>query len=54
LQFAHTLVSESAQATRMHKEPIALGEIRGAKAPDIPSVLVELGYVTNKRQTSSP
>jgi N-acetylmuramoyl-L-alanine amidase len=35
-------------ATRMHKHPLKSAGFRVLKAPDVPSVLVELGYVSNK------
>src|SRR5215468_9216254 len=58
LQFARTLVTEMRNATRMHKEPMRSASFVVLKAPDIPSVLVELGYVTNKQDlkamTSEP
>ena len=33
---------------RMHKRPLKSAGFRVLKAPDVPSVLVELGYVSNK------
>src|SRR5262249_59141089 len=53
LQFARTLVGELRNATRMHKEPMRSASFVVLKAPDIPSVLVELGYVTNKQDLKS-
>jgi N-acetylmuramoyl-L-alanine amidase len=53
LQFARTLVSEMRNATRLHKEPMRSASFVVLKAPDIPSVLVELGYVTNKQDLKS-
>jgi N-acetylmuramoyl-L-alanine amidase len=35
-------------ATRMYKHPLKSAGFRVLKAPDVPSVLVELGYVSNK------
>jgi N-acetylmuramoyl-L-alanine amidase len=49
LQFAHKLVGDLKAATRLHKEPIKSAGFRVLRAPDIPSVLVELGYVSNKQ-----
>jgi N-acetylmuramoyl-L-alanine amidase len=49
LQFAHTLLGEMRNATRLHKVPMRSASFVVLKAPDIPSVLVELGYVTNKQ-----
>jgi N-acetylmuramoyl-L-alanine amidase len=53
LQFARTLIGEMRNATRLHKEPIRSASFVVLKAPDIPSVLVELGYVTNKQDLKS-
>jgi N-acetylmuramoyl-L-alanine amidase len=53
LQFARTLVGELKNATRLHKEPMRSASFVVLKAPDIPSVLVELGYVTNKQDLKS-
>jgi N-acetylmuramoyl-L-alanine amidase len=53
LQFARALVTEMRNATRMHKEPMRSASFVVLKAPDIPSVLVELGYVTNKQDLKS-
>src|SRR4030081_499460 len=33
---------------RMHKHPLKSAGFKVLKAPDVPSVLVELGYVSNK------
>jgi N-acetylmuramoyl-L-alanine amidase len=49
VQFAHKLVNEMKDATRLHKEPIKSAGFRVLRAPDVPSVLVELGYVSNKQ-----
>ena len=40
-------------ATRLHKEPIKSAGFRVLRAPDVPSVLVELGYVSNKQDLQS-
>jgi N-acetylmuramoyl-L-alanine amidase len=45
--FARTLASELKTAARLHKHPLKSAGFRVLKAPDVPSVLVELGYVTN-------
>jgi N-acetylmuramoyl-L-alanine amidase len=42
------LMGEMKNATRMHKHPLKSAGFRVLKAPDVPSVLVELGYVSNK------
>lgn len=48
VQFAHKLVSDLRPTIRLHKEPLKSAGFRVLRAPDIPSVLVELGYVSNK------
>jgi N-acetylmuramoyl-L-alanine amidase len=53
VQFAHKLVGELKTATRLHKEPIKSAGFRVLRAPDVPSVLVELGYVSNKQDLQS-
>jgi N-acetylmuramoyl-L-alanine amidase len=45
--FARTLAAEMKVSTRMHKHALKSAGFRVLKAPDVPSVLVELGYVTN-------
>ncbi len=47
-RFARTLMGEMKGAVRMHKHPLKSAGFRVLKAPDVPSVLVELGYVSNK------
>jgi N-acetylmuramoyl-L-alanine amidase len=47
-RFARLLMSEMKTAARMHKHPLKSAGFRVLKAPDVPSVLVELGYVSNK------
>jgi N-acetylmuramoyl-L-alanine amidase len=47
-RFARLLMAEMRNATRMHKHPLKSAGFRVLKAPDVPSVLVELGYVSNK------
>lgn len=53
LQFAHKLVGDMKAATRLHKEPLKSAGFRVLRAPDVPSVLVELGYVSNKQDLQS-
>jgi N-acetylmuramoyl-L-alanine amidase len=48
LQFARDLVTELRVAARLHKHPLKSAGFRVLKAPDVPSVLIELGYVSNK------
>ena len=47
-RFARLLMGEMKSAARMHKHPLKSAGFRVLKAPDVPSVLVELGYVSNK------
>jgi N-acetylmuramoyl-L-alanine amidase len=47
-RFARLLMGEMKGRVRMHKNPLKSAGFRVLKAPDVPSVLVELGYVSNK------
>lgn len=47
-RFARLLMGEIKTAARMHKHPLKSAGFKVLKAPDVPSVLVELGYVSNK------
>ena len=53
LQFAHKLVGEMKAATRLHKNPLKSAGFRVLRAPDVPSVLIELGYVSNRQDLQS-
>jgi N-acetylmuramoyl-L-alanine amidase len=53
VQFANKLVGTMKQTIRLHKEPIKSAGFRVLRAPDVPSVLVELGYVSNKEDLQS-
>ncbi len=46
--FARLLLGEMKGTVRMHPSPLKSAGFRVLKAPDVPSVLVELGYVSNK------
>lgn len=48
MHFAKTLVGELKTVARMHKNPLKSAGFKVLRAPDVPSVLVELGYVSNK------
>jgi N-acetylmuramoyl-L-alanine amidase len=48
VQLARSLVAEMRNATRMHKDPLRSAGFRVLRAPDVPSVLVELGFVSNR------
>ena len=47
-RFARLLMGEMKNTVRMHKRPLKSAGFKVLKAPDVPSVLVELGYVSNK------
>ena len=47
-QFARALSGELKSVARMHKNPLKSAGFRVLKAPDVPSVLLELGYVSNR------
>ena len=49
VQFAHKLVADLKTVTRLNKDPARSAGFRVLRAPDVPSVLIELGYVSNKR-----
>jgi N-acetylmuramoyl-L-alanine amidase len=46
--FARAVVGELKAAAKLHKHPLKSAGFKVLKAPDVPSVLVELGYVSNK------
>jgi N-acetylmuramoyl-L-alanine amidase len=46
--FARIVVSELKGTTRLHKQPLKSAGFRVLKAPDVPSVLLELGYASNR------
>lgn len=47
-QFARDAVAELKTATRIHKHPLKSAGFIVLRAPDVPSVLIELGYVSAK------
>lgn len=47
-RFARLLMNDMKPATPLHKRPLKSAGFRVLKAPDVPSVLVELGYTSNK------
>src|SRR5205085_5745692 len=49
VHFAKTLLGELKTSARLHKHPIKSAGFRVLKAPDVPSVLIELGYVTSRQ-----
>jgi len=48
LQFAKDVVAALRGAARLHKHPLKSAGFKVLKAPDVPSVLIELGYVSNR------
>ena len=48
MQFARTAVGELKAAARLHKHPLKSAGFKVLLAPDVPSVLVELGYMSTK------
>ena len=46
--FARIVVGEFKNTTRLHKQPLKSAGFRVLKAPDVPSVLLELGYASNR------
>jgi N-acetylmuramoyl-L-alanine amidase len=53
VQFAHAVVETLKNATRLHQHPLKSARFVVLKAPDVPSVLVELGYVSNRADLKS-
>ena len=47
-QFAKAVVSNVRKVARVHKHPLKSAGFKVLKAPDVPSVLIELGYVSSK------
>lgn len=51
--FARTLVGEMKKSIRVHRNPLKSAGFRVLRAPDVPSVLIELGYVSNREDLRS-
>jgi N-acetylmuramoyl-L-alanine amidase len=49
VHLAKTLIGELKTSARLHKHPLKSAGFRVLKAPDVPSVLLELGYVTSRQ-----
>ena len=47
-QFARITAAELRASTKVHKQPLKSASFRVLKAPDVPSILVELGFVTDR------
>jgi N-acetylmuramoyl-L-alanine amidase len=52
LQFARAAVNELKHTARLHKSPLKSAGFVVLRAPDVPSVLVELGYMSDKGDLS--
>jgi N-acetylmuramoyl-L-alanine amidase len=46
--FARAVVGELKPSIRLHKQPLKSAGFRVLKAPDVPSALIELGFVSNR------
>jgi N-acetylmuramoyl-L-alanine amidase len=53
VQFAQKLIAEMKGVARLYKTPLKSAGFRVLRAPDVPSALVELGYVSNKQDLQS-
>jgi N-acetylmuramoyl-L-alanine amidase len=53
VQLARGVIDSMRTVTRMHKNSLKSAGFRVLKAPDIPSVLIELGYVSNRQDIKS-
>ena len=47
-RFARTLVGELKSTARLHRNPLRSAGFKVLRSPDVPSVLLELGYVSNE------
>ena len=48
MKFARTLVGELKATAKLHRDPLKAAGFKVLTAPDVPSVLVELGYMSTK------
>jgi N-acetylmuramoyl-L-alanine amidase len=53
VRLARTVIDSMKGVTRIHKNSLKSAGFRVLKAPDIPSVLIELGYVSNRDDIKS-
>jgi N-acetylmuramoyl-L-alanine amidase len=51
VHFARTLVGQLKAAAQLHPKPLKSAGFTVLKAPDVPSVLLELGYLSNRQDT---
>ena len=51
VQFARALVGDIKPIARLHQQPVKSAGFKVLKAPDVPSVLVELGYMSTRRRS---
>jgi N-acetylmuramoyl-L-alanine amidase len=49
LQFAQTVVGDIKRVAPLHLRPVKSAGFIVLKAPDVPSVLIELGYMSTRR-----
>jgi N-acetylmuramoyl-L-alanine amidase len=49
LEFAKDVVAALRNTARLHKHPLKSAGFKVLKAPDVPSVLIELGYVSSRK-----
>jgi N-acetylmuramoyl-L-alanine amidase len=49
LTFAKMLLGDLKNSARLQKDPLKSAGFRVLKAPDVPSVLIELGYMTSRK-----
>lgn len=50
---ANLLINDLKKTTKLNMQPHRFADLRVLKAPDVPSVLVELGYLTNRKDVKS-
>jgi N-acetylmuramoyl-L-alanine amidase len=53
VQLAQALIGSMKSSIRLHQNPMKSASFRVLKAPDVPSVLIELGFVSNKTDLKS-
>ena len=53
MQFAHDIIGDMKGVARLHKDPLKSAGFRVLRDPDVPSVLIELGYVSNREDLKS-